>query len=257
MLFQFAPTDVKTKNRIQDNYELGFKKLSKNLRPIFFGPELVDSGRPLPIDLTHFQPVFYEPLPADIEAILCAEIIVPDPDAVVPKNTGESTSNFEGSSVKKSRKEGPSTPGEHSAKVQRRPVPEEGIPYLIRHVHGNNAGIMRLIEGFITSFAEVPEIGCQVSKRQVERQIFAMAERCLRPEKYTHHCWYVRDDVLKKYNLTDLPIPNSIIQNSPAPKRGRKAKNDQAPGTPKVNVAATQNDPPTGTTSNEENVKKE
>ena len=49
-----------------------------------------------------------------------------------------------------------------------------------------------------------------VSKRQLEMKIMAIAVREKR-ECNKKQCWYVNDDVLKQYNLVDLPAENSWV----------------------------------------------
>ncbi|KAK7496888.1 hypothetical protein BaRGS_00011868 [Batillaria attramentaria] len=47
-----------------------------------------------------------------------------------------------------------------------------------------------------------------ISKRQLEIKIMAIASRDKRPGN-SKKCWYVHDDVLQQYNMSDLPTDNS------------------------------------------------
>ena len=51
---------------------------------------------------------------------------------------------------------------------------------------------------------------CFVSKRQLEMKIMAIAAREKR-EGNKKQCWYVNDEVLKQYNMMDLPVQNSWV----------------------------------------------
>jgi len=55
------------------------------------------------------------------------------------------------------------------------------------------------------------------SAGQIRQAVRAMAVYEKRPA-YRKLCWYVSDEYLSKYNLTDLPVPNpAAVQCQPAP----------------------------------------
>lgn len=124
---------------------------------------------------------------------------------------------------------------------QRKSVPEEAIPDLIRLVHGNPIGIKNLIKEFrmfwklkanpdaaesnidVSMEVEMSSTDApkslnesrteaneqfQISKRQLELKIPAIAVREKRPD-HKKVCWYVREEVLKQYNIADITLPNS------------------------------------------------
>ncbi|XP_023219494.1 chromatin assembly factor 1 subunit A-like [Centruroides sculpturatus] len=119
-------------------------------------------------------------------------------------------------------------------------VPEEAMPHLIKLVHANTFGRQTVIKEFqkfwqqhcsdksdaesslqvsvpalsenIGQNANCPQppnlkIG-RISKRQVDVTLQKIAEWC-KNLTLNKHCWWVHEEVLQQYNLTDLPVPNN------------------------------------------------
>ncbi|XP_069137308.1 chromatin assembly factor 1 subunit A-like [Argopecten irradians] len=160
----------------------------------------------------------------------------------------------------------------------RKPVPEEAMPDLIRLVHGNLAGIKKLIKKFRIFWTQkisgetassnssetkmevdTPEVkeeeapqeknvmdtseiiedmnAHSISKRQLELKISAIAVREKRAS-YKKVCWYVHENFLEQYKLTDLPVPNiqEVEGESPKPKHEEQTTPTPALKTPKVSI---------------------
>ncbi|XP_060067247.1 chromatin assembly factor 1 subunit A-B-like [Ylistrum balloti] len=160
----------------------------------------------------------------------------------------------------------------------RKPVPEEAMPDLIRLVHGNLAGIKKLIKKFRTFWGQkisgeaIPSTPTEskmevdtpdmkdedapndkaamdtseitedvnaycISKRQLELKISAIAVREKRAA-YKKVCWYVHDNILEQYKLTDLPVPNIHESDSepPKPKCEEQTTPTTSLKTPKVSI---------------------
>ncbi|XP_054707747.1 LOW QUALITY PROTEIN: chromatin assembly factor 1 subunit A-like [Uloborus diversus] len=117
-------------------------------------------------------------------------------------------------------------------------VPEKAMPDLIRLVHGNPKNRSFLVQEFQNFWAEqngdsinerittipptteaekvgeTPSENCvtdlnQISKRQLSLTIKKISAYGKCPDaSYKKFCWWVHDDVRKKYGLTDVPVPN-------------------------------------------------
>ncbi|KAK0094842.1 hypothetical protein PV326_009826 [Microctonus aethiopoides] len=100
-----------------------------------------------------------------------------------------------------------STPGKKKTKV-----PEEALPELIRLIHGNPHGRLFLIKEFITYWhRKYPDEKQHLSKISVAQKIQDLAKRIACPEEGPMHlktCWYVSEEIRKKYLNEDLTLPN-------------------------------------------------
>ncbi|XP_033750154.1 LOW QUALITY PROTEIN: chromatin assembly factor 1 subunit A-like [Pecten maximus] len=160
----------------------------------------------------------------------------------------------------------------------RKPVPEEAMPDLIRLVHGNLAGIKKLIKKFRVFWGQkisgeptpstpteskmevdtnevkdeethnektamdtseiIEDVNTYcISKRQLELKISAIAVREKRAT-YKKVCWYVHENFLEQYKLTDLPVPNLQDTDIEAPKPKSEEQTTPTPllKTPKVSI---------------------
>ncbi|XP_052283545.1 chromatin assembly factor 1 subunit A-A-like [Dreissena polymorpha] len=152
----------------------------------------------------------------------------------IARNGGEAGGNGDKTEEKKTK-----------SNPQKKAVPEEAMPDLIRLVHGNPMGIKNLVKEFFHYWnkktnpdqnttldtskhmdvsMEVDEKSDQVlndskldqpefstvciSKRQLDIKIPAIAVREKRPD-HKKVCWYVHADVLKQYGMEGLKLPNS------------------------------------------------
>lgn len=137
------------------------------------------------------------------------------------------------------------------------------MPDLIRLVHGNRASIQKLVKEFReywsrrttdqntshvssfdalgqedamdTSTATLDSSLCAtparggISKRQLDMTIRSVAAYS-KKETYNKKCWYVKEDVLQKYQLTNLPVPTTWIWVT------RPNKEQEETGTPKLSA---------------------
>nr|XP_033326883.1 chromatin assembly factor 1 subunit A-B [Megalopta genalis]XP_033326884.1 chromatin assembly factor 1 subunit A-B [Megalopta genalis]XP_033326886.1 chromatin assembly factor 1 subunit A-B [Megalopta genalis] len=113
-----------------------------------------------------------------------------------------------------------STP-KHSRKSR---FPAEAIPELIRLLHGNTHGRGFLVKEFFTFWNKKHEpLGNQISKSSLMHKIRDLGKWTSCPEEGPMHlkpCWYVPQDIRKKYLEEDLQLPNQWSYNL-IPKRKR------------------------------------
>ncbi|XP_033120744.1 chromatin assembly factor 1 subunit A-like [Anneissia japonica] len=81
-----------------------------------------------------------------------------------------------------------------------------------------------------------PSIECDfsISARQMKLKINKIAVREKR-NGYDRECWYVDEEILKKYNLMDLPVPNTTVKEK---KLKNTADTCSPVSTPKINQIA-------------------
>ena len=93
------------------------------------------------------------------------------------------------------------------------------MPFLISMLHGNEAGLKRMIQLFRKSWTmksktntevteENWELHCTISKRQVEKNINNIARKELRlPNSKAQ--WFVHSNILELYNMNYLSSTSS------------------------------------------------
>lgn len=107
------------------------------------------------------------------------------------------------------------------------------MPSLIKLVHGNTAGLHKLICMFRkkwtleTKEGETSETNweehCVISKRQLERKITTIAKKEIRSTMPKAR-WYVHNRVLTQYNMEDISLPSNghlVYQNEKTSPRGK------------------------------------
>ncbi|XP_046741414.1 chromatin assembly factor 1 subunit A-like [Diprion similis] len=94
---------------------------------------------------------------------------------------------------------------------KKKKVPEEAIPNLIRLVHGNTNGRIFLMKEFMAFWEKNKTGDRQISKLSFSQKLREIASWIACPEEgpmHTRSCWYVREDIRKKYDCLDVTLPN-------------------------------------------------
>ncbi|XP_015516214.1 chromatin assembly factor 1 subunit A [Neodiprion lecontei] len=103
------------------------------------------------------------------------------------------------------------SPTPQSTGPKKKKVPEEAIPNLIRLVHGNTNGRIFLMKEFMAFWEKNKTGDRQISKLSFSQKLREIASWIACPEEgpmHTRSCWYVREDIRKKYDCLDVTLPN-------------------------------------------------
>uniref|UniRef100_A0A0C9Q956 Chaf1a-a protein n=1 Tax=Fopius arisanus TaxID=64838 RepID=A0A0C9Q956_9HYME len=96
--------------------------------------------------------------------------------------------------------------------IHKKNLPEEAVPDLIRLIHGNIHGRPFLVKEFMTYWQKNRgELDISFTKASVGRKIKELSKRIPCPDEGPMHlktCWYVTEEIRRKYTLDDLSIPN-------------------------------------------------
>ncbi|XP_031848467.1 uncharacterized protein LOC116433931 isoform X2 [Nomia melanderi] len=110
-------------------------------------------------------------------------------------------------------------------------LPEQALPELIRLIHGNTHGRRFLMREFMTYWNKKHKVGeNQISKGCLLQKICELGKRMLCPEEGPMHlksCWYVPEDIRKKYLDKDLTLPNQWSYNLTPRRRREKAEDEK------------------------------
>lgn len=103
------------------------------------------------------------------------------------------------------------SPGTPTVGAKKTQVPEKVIPDLIRLVHGNINSRMFLVKEFMTHWQKNKIGDIKLPKVSVVHKINEIADWLACPEEGPLHlrsCWYVKEEVRKKYNCLEITLPN-------------------------------------------------
>ncbi|OAD57470.1 Chromatin assembly factor 1 subunit A-A [Eufriesea mexicana] len=113
-----------------------------------------------------------------------------------------------------------STPQQSTTTSKKSRVPEEALPDLIRLVHGNTHSRRFLVKEFSAYWNKKNEAN-SLSKASLLYKIREIGKWMACPEEGPMHlkaCWYVFEEIRKKYHIEELSLPNRWSYNL-VPKR--------------------------------------
>ncbi|XP_043259612.1 chromatin assembly factor 1 subunit A-like [Colletes gigas] len=113
-----------------------------------------------------------------------------------------------------------------SASASKRKVPDKALPQLIRLTHGNTYSTKFLVREFMSYWSKENNKN-QISKSNLFRKIREIGKWMACPEEgpmYQKSCWYVPENIRKKYLSEDLPLPNRWSYNLVPPRKSDVAE---------------------------------
>jgi len=121
-------------------------------------------------------------------------------------------------------------PAPHVGSITALTVPEEGMPLLIRFLHGNTNGLERMNAAFreywsryVKQTYDSDTVRSVISKRQLERKIQTIATRVMNNE-LGKMCYVVNKEVIESYKINDLKLGGGLPELKSSTETGMENK---------------------------------